>query len=149
MAKKIITDINMGDNRVTNLGTPADPSDAVTKAYVDGLVVERPAKFTEKANTPVSLDNTHDWYVRTTGEAVYLPANVTIGQQVRVFNMGLNSVYILSTRSPEGGIPAKLLINTGTLQNLPTQHELFSGYEELFIRESTSRWLVIRNYIQN
>jgi hypothetical protein len=38
MAKKILVDIDMAGNRVTNLGNPQDAQDAVTKAYVDSVV---------------------------------------------------------------------------------------------------------------
>jgi hypothetical protein len=38
MAKKILVDLDMANNRVTNLGNPQASQDAATKAYVDSLV---------------------------------------------------------------------------------------------------------------
>lgn len=93
-------DISLGGNKITNLGTPTDPSDAVTKAYVDansaGLDAKESVRAATTANITLSGTQTIDGVVLEVGDRVLVKDQSTASQ---------NGIYVVAsgawTRAPD------------------------------------------------
>lgn len=94
MAQKFYTDINMVNNRITNLATPISGTDAVNKNYVDsaraGLSIKDPVRVASAANIVISTGTllSVDGVTVVAGDRVLLKNQTTTSE---------NGIYIAST----------------------------------------------------
>lgn len=81
MARTWLTGIDMGGQKITNLGTPTARGDAIPKSsYVDGLP---PTSLTYGATINTDVDLSNYFRVTLTGNATLAaPTNATDGQRV-------------------------------------------------------------------
>lgn len=87
-------DIGMGGNKITNLGTPTDPTDAATKAYVDaartGLDVKASVRAATTGNLSIATDlengDTVDGVTLATGDRVLVKDQSTTSE---------NGIYVV------------------------------------------------------
>ena len=107
--------INMGNHKVTNLGTPTINADAATKKYVD----DKKCKFTNGTTTTSNID------LRTTG--FYHDVTFHADANCRDIDVFSTSKAIINKNSLETGRLVGIQSLTPTLKNIltvPTKKEL-------------------------
>ena len=139
-SKKVLTDLNLSGNKVTNLGSPVDSTDGVNKAYVDDKTSDIYTSVADDFNDTTKI-GTNDGVVVDTANGFVRPS---VSTYVESFSdTQYNEQLTSNTIDVSGGV-AKVytgsvgydplaVTNSNNLSILQTEEFDVSGAEELTV----------------